>query len=194
MQNFTNIERVFKKFNLYKTYSSQLDDATTYYVFEFPSTTNEDVELIVTKNESIYTLEITKGCNTYIKKIKNIKYLNRILLNDFEFIQIMMRNAKIHNQNKINFLDIANSKNDNFIKKWNKRITQNNDFIFIKGYLKNGITKIETNFNNMYLFFGEDENETIYGNYLHLLKEYGKTYSKIKSTFYKNNFEIILKK
>ena len=194
MQNFTNIERVFKEFNLYKTYSSQLDDNTTYYIFEFPSAPNEDVELRITKNQSIYTLEITKGYNTYIKKIKNIKYLNRILLNDFEFIRVLMRNPKIHNENKIDFLYIANSKNDNFIKKWNKRISQNNDFVFIRGHLDNGITRIETNFSNMYLFFGEDESETIYENYLHLLKEYGKTYNKIKSTFYKNNFEIILKK
>lgn len=188
-----------KLLNYYITDSKiDIQENKYYYVLQNSfSKENNNVKITINKTENnTYIVSIVKSDNQtrFNKEYSDINNISRRIFNDFDFIRIMMKNQFIPIENRRNYMDIINSKNNDVIKKWNKIISKNSNFMFIKGYLKDNKTIVKTNLSNKYLLSVEDEDYTIYENYLDMLKKYGQNYDKISSIFYKNQFEIILKK
>lgn len=188
-----------KLLNYYITDSKiDIQENKYYYVLQNSfSKENNNVKITINKTENnTYIVSIVKSDNQtrFNKEYSDINNISRRIFNDFDFIRIMMKNQFIPIENRRNYMDIINSKNNDVIKKWNKIISKNSNFMFIKGYLKDNKTIVKTNLSNKYLLSVEDEDYTIYENYLDMLKKYGQNYDKISSVFYKNQFEIILKK
>lgn len=197
-----NIKIFINKIKLLNYYitDSKIDIQENKYCYVLQnsfSKENNNVKITINKTENnTYIVSIVKSDNQtrFNKEYNDINNISRRIFNDFDFIRIMMKNQFIPIENRRNYMDIINSKNNDVIKKWNKIISKNSNFMFIKGYLKDNKTIVKTNLSNKYLLSVEDEGYTIYENYLDMLKKYGQNYDKISSIFYKNQFEIILKK